>query len=155
MCKGCSELLLEFCGYNKADDVENTEHLRKMKDSNTQRQLLGLIREADSPRQSINVETSLVVPWQGLQAPTAGGTGSIPGQGTKIPQAVPKQQQEQSRVQVKAQMPPCTESYLVWRQKVECGAGTGLWVTHLMSRGSLQWLDNVQRSFAAGLFLER
>ena len=52
-------------------------------------------------------------------------------------------------------MPPWTESYLVWRQKVECGAATGLRVRHLMSRGSLQWLDNVQRSFTAGLFLER
>ena len=32
--------------------------------------------------------TSLVVQWLGLRASTAGGTGSIPGQGTKIPQAV-------------------------------------------------------------------
>ena len=30
---------------------------------------------------------SLVVPWLGLRASTAGGLGSIPGQGTKIPQA--------------------------------------------------------------------
>ena len=29
--------------------------------------------------------TSLVVQWLSLCAPTAGGTGSIPGQGTKIP----------------------------------------------------------------------
>ena len=28
--------------------------------------------------------TSLVVQWLGLSATTAGGTGSIPGQGTKI-----------------------------------------------------------------------
>ena len=32
-------------------------------------------------------ETSLVVQWLGLYASTARGTGLIPGQGTKIPQA--------------------------------------------------------------------
>ena len=31
--------------------------------------------------------TFLVVQWLRLHAPNAGGTGSIPGQGTKIPQA--------------------------------------------------------------------
>ena len=31
---------------------------------------------------------SLAVQWLGLHASTAKGTGSIPGQGTKIPQAV-------------------------------------------------------------------
>ena len=31
--------------------------------------------------------TSLVVQWLGLYASTARGTGLIPGQGTKIPQA--------------------------------------------------------------------
>ena len=31
--------------------------------------------------------TSLVVPWLGLCATTAGGPGLITGQGTKIPQA--------------------------------------------------------------------
>ena len=31
---------------------------------------------------------SLTVQWLGLRASIAGGTGSIPGQGTKIPQAV-------------------------------------------------------------------
>ena len=31
--------------------------------------------------------TSLVVQWLKLRASTAGGTGSIPGQGTKIPHA--------------------------------------------------------------------
>ena len=30
--------------------------------------------------------TSLVVQWLRLHAPNAGGPGSIPGQGTKIPQ---------------------------------------------------------------------
>ena len=32
--------------------------------------------------------SSLVAQWSGLHASTAGGTGSIPGQGTKTPQAV-------------------------------------------------------------------
>ena len=32
----------------------------------------------------MNKGISLVVQWLGLWAPTAGGTGSIPGQGTKI-----------------------------------------------------------------------
>ena len=31
---------------------------------------------------------SLAVQWLGLHASTAGGTGSIPGQGTKIPHAL-------------------------------------------------------------------
>ena len=31
--------------------------------------------------------TSLVVQWLGLRAPTAGGLGSISGQGAKVPQA--------------------------------------------------------------------
>ena len=31
--------------------------------------------------------TSLAVQWLGLHASTAAGTGSIPGRGTKIPQA--------------------------------------------------------------------
>ena len=36
--------------------------------------------------------TSLAVQWLGLHASTAGGTGLIPGQGTKIPQAVQRGQ---------------------------------------------------------------
>ena len=35
-----------------------------------------------------NLGNSLVVQWLGLRAFTAEGSGSIPGQGTKIPQAV-------------------------------------------------------------------
>ena len=31
-------------------------------------------------------QTTLVVQWLGLCAPNAGGKGSIPGRGTKIPQ---------------------------------------------------------------------
>ena len=56
---------------------------------------------------------------------------------------------------VKVQMPPWTESYCVRREKGACGAGTGLLVRHLMSGENLRWLDNMQRSFTAGLFLER
>ena len=44
--------------------------------------------------------TSLVLQWLGLCASIAGGTGSIPGRGTKIPQAVwcgPKQRKEKKR----------------------------------------------------------
>ena len=33
------------------------------------------------------LRNSLVVQWLGLHASTAGGTGSVPGQGTKIPHA--------------------------------------------------------------------
>ena len=36
----------------------------------------------------IHTETSLVVQWLKIHASTAGGVGSIPGQGTKIPQTV-------------------------------------------------------------------
>ena len=34
-----------------------------------------------------NIGNSLVVQWLGLCISTAGGPGSIPGRGTKIPQA--------------------------------------------------------------------
>ena len=40
--------------------------------------------------------TSLVVQWLRLHASTAGGTGSIPGGGTKIPHATqPKKEKEE------------------------------------------------------------
>ena len=35
----------------------------------------------------VTLGTSLEVQWLGLDASTAGGTGSIPGQGTKMPHA--------------------------------------------------------------------
>ena len=38
--------------------------------------------------QEINEGTSLAVQWLRLHASTAGGTGSIPGCGTKIPHAM-------------------------------------------------------------------
>ena len=42
----------------------------------------------DSPCTRIRrLRTSLAVQWLRLHATTAGGTGSIPGQGTKIPHA--------------------------------------------------------------------
>ena len=37
-----------------------------------------------------NMGNSLVVQWLGLHASTAGGTGSIPGRGTRIPHATVK-----------------------------------------------------------------
>ena len=36
----------------------------------------------------MNLGTSLVVQWLGLHIFTAKGPGSVPGQGTKIPQAM-------------------------------------------------------------------
>ena len=42
--------------------------------------------------------TSLAVQWLGLRASTAGGTGSIPGQGTKIPHAVWCSQKKKHRI---------------------------------------------------------
>ena len=38
--------------------------------------------------QEFHCRTSLVVQWLRLSIPNAGGAGSIPGQGTKIPHAV-------------------------------------------------------------------
>ena len=48
--------------------------------------------------QELGRGTSLVVQWLGLHASTAGGTGSIPGRGTRIPCAVrcsPKKKKEE------------------------------------------------------------
>ena len=44
--------------------------------------------------------TSLEVTWLLFWAATAGGTGSIPGQGTKIPQATRGEQKEREREEV-------------------------------------------------------
>ena len=52
------------------------------------RQILNHCATREAPRLFLNTHEG--VPWQssgGLCASTAGGTGSIPGQGTKIPQA--------------------------------------------------------------------
>ena len=40
-----------------------------------------------SPQKQFEFGTSLAIQWLGLQASTEGGTGSVPGWGTKIPQA--------------------------------------------------------------------
>ena len=45
------------------------------------------VQKATSLSKSSRVGTSLVVRWLKLGAPNAEGTGSIPGQGTKISQA--------------------------------------------------------------------
>ena len=45
-----------------------------------------------------NLGNFLVVQWLGPRTSTAGGTGSIPGQGTKIPQAVqPKKKKKRKK----------------------------------------------------------
>ena len=47
--------------------------------------------------------TSLVVQWLRLRASTAGGVGSIPGQGTKIPASVwpgEKKKKEEHNVEI-------------------------------------------------------
>ena len=48
--------------------------------------------------------TSLAVQWLGLRASTAGGTGSIPGPGTKIPHAMQKKKRERENLS----LPPST-----------------------------------------------
>ena len=51
---------------------------------------VNLAESALNPREGIKwtiTGNSLAVQWLGLQASTAGDTGSIPGQGTRIPQA--------------------------------------------------------------------
>ena len=42
---------------------------------------------AELPLESVTVGNSLLVQWLALSALTAEGLGSIPGQGTRIPQA--------------------------------------------------------------------
>ena len=44
-----------------------------------------------------NHGSSLEVQWLGLCAPTAGGMGSIPGHGTKIPQAAWRGQKKKNK----------------------------------------------------------
>ena len=48
----------------------------------------GTLRERLSRFKNFLIGTSLSVQWIGLLASTAGGSGAIPGRGTKIPQAV-------------------------------------------------------------------
>ena len=42
--------------------------------------------------------TSLAVPWLGLCTYTAGGTGSILGQGTKVPHATQRSQKVKNKI---------------------------------------------------------
>ena len=58
--------------------------------------------------------TSLVVQWLRLRASTAGGTGSIPGQGTKIPHAVPH---GQKRKDIWCMIPLCNICKITCLQK--------------------------------------
>ena len=48
-----------------------------------------------------NRGTSLAAQWLGLQASTAGGTGKIPGQGTRILQAAPWRSQKKQKQKTK------------------------------------------------------
>ena len=75
-----------------------------------------------SPWLNITCRTSLAVQWLRLHASTAGGTGSIPGQGTKILHAVrpkPNQKKERSK-QTKNHITciPCVHVYVkFWKEK--------------------------------------
>ena len=55
----------------------------------------------DSCHEDRGTGTSLVVRWLRLRASTAGGAGSIPGQGTKIPHASRPMQQGETGTQAK------------------------------------------------------
>jgi len=48
----------------------------------------------------VDAETSLVVQWLRCVAPNAGGLGSIPDQGTKIPHAATKTWHSQEREKI-------------------------------------------------------
>ena len=55
-----------------------------------------------------------MVQWLGLSALTAEGLGSIPGWGTKMPQAVqPKKKKERNK---NKEIPICREYPSLWRQ---------------------------------------
>ena len=56
------------------------------------------------PSQKLQVGSSLVVHWLGLHAPTAKGTGSIPGRGAKIPQATRHGQKKKKKTYKKVQV---------------------------------------------------
>ena len=49
--------------------------------------VLKLKTRSSKSSEKSSIGNSLAVHWLGLCASTAGGTGSIPGQGTKIPRA--------------------------------------------------------------------
>ena len=56
------------------------------------REMLAQHWEGNSYLKVVRMGTSLAVQWLGLHASTAGGMGSIPGQGTKIPCGVAKKE---------------------------------------------------------------
>ena len=61
------------------------------------------IREMDNfkkRKKEGNLGNSLVVQWLGLSASTAGAPGSIPGWGTKIPQAMQPKKERKKRNKV-------------------------------------------------------
>ena len=64
------------------------------------------------------LRTSLEVPWLRLQASDAGGEGSIPGQGTKIPHATPcsmakkKKKQEEATQQSRLCLLKCASYWI-------------------------------------------
>ena len=67
------------------------------------------VRDADPlPSQNPHVGTSLVVQWLRLRALNAGGTGSIPGWGTKIPHAAQRGQNKQTNKKNYNEVPPHT-----------------------------------------------
>ena len=63
---------------------------------------------AELPLESVTVGNSLLVQWFGLIALTAEGLGSIPGQGTKIPQATwHKQRKRKYHCGIYCPLSPC------------------------------------------------
>ena len=51
-----------------------------------------------SQTKKVYIGTSLAVQWLGLHASSAWGTGSIPGRGTEILQAIQRSQKKEKRV---------------------------------------------------------
>ena len=74
-------------------------HIQAHKGKSQKKRLKGLkveawCRKRERIRVLLCVGTSLAVQWLGLRASTAGGTNSIPGQGTKIPHAMQHSQKK-------------------------------------------------------------
>ena len=64
-------------------------------------------------QRSLGWGTSLAVQWLRLCPSNAGGKGSIPGQGTKIPHAVQRGQNINKQIKVKIKIVPLQRS-LLW-----------------------------------------
>ena len=69
------------------------------------------LAKANRRSQRCEVGTSLAVQWLGLRASTAGGMGSIPGQGIKIPHATQHSQSEEKGCTVTKE-----EFFLGWKE---------------------------------------